>query len=86
MAGEEPIVSGMAGRYAGALFELALESKTVDAVKADLEKFDALVASSPDLTRLVRSPVFGADEQEQGARPPCSSAPALRDSPRNSSK
>ena len=53
----------MAGRYAGALFELALESKAVDAVKADLEKFDALVAASADLNRLVRSPVFGADEQ-----------------------
>jgi F-type H+-transporting ATPase subunit delta len=63
VAGEEPIVSGMAGRYAGALFELALEAKTVDAVKADLDKFDALVASSADLTRLVRSPVFGAEEQ-----------------------
>ena len=34
----------MAGRYATALFELALESKAVDAVKADLETFDALVA------------------------------------------
>jgi len=55
----------MAGRYAGALFELALESKSVDAVKADLENFDTLVASSPDLTRLVRSPVFGAEEQER---------------------
>jgi F-type H+-transporting ATPase subunit delta len=65
VASEEPIVSGMAGRYAGALFELALESKTVDAVKADLENFDALIASSPDLTRLVRSPVFGAEEQER---------------------
>ena len=63
MASEEPIVSGMAGRYAGALFELALESKVVDAVKADLEKFDALVAASADLNRLVRSPVFGAEEQ-----------------------
>lgn len=63
MAGAEPIVSGMAGRYAGALFELALEGKAVDAVKADLEKFDALIAESPDLTRLVRSPVFGAEEQ-----------------------
>ena len=63
MASEEPIVSGMAGRYAGALFELALESKAVDAVKADLEKFDALVAASADLNRLVRSPVFGAEEQ-----------------------
>jgi len=53
----------MAGRYARALFELALESKSVDAVKADLEKFDALVTESADLRRLVRSPVFGAEEQ-----------------------
>jgi F-type H+-transporting ATPase subunit delta len=53
----------MAGRYATALFELALESKAVDQVQSDLKAFDALVASSPDLTRLVRSPVFAADEQ-----------------------
>ena len=63
MAGEDGIVSGMAGRYATALFELALESKAVEQVQADLDGFDALVASSPDLTRLVRSPVFSADEQ-----------------------
>ena len=63
MAGEGGIVSGMAGRYATALFELALESKAVDQVQADLKAFDALVASNPDLTRLVRSPVFSADEQ-----------------------
>ena len=53
----------MAGRYARALFELALESKSVDAVRADLEKFDALATESADLRRLVRSPVFGAEEQ-----------------------
>jgi F-type H+-transporting ATPase subunit delta len=63
MNGEASIVSGMAGRYASALFELALEEKALDAVKADLERFDSLVASSPDLARLVRSPVFRADEQ-----------------------
>ena len=63
MAGEDSTVSGVAGRYARALFELALESKSVDAVKADLEKFDALVTESADLRRLVRSPVFGAEEQ-----------------------
>jgi len=63
VAGEEPIISGMAGRYATALFELALENKAVDAVKADLDRFDALVAESADLTRLVRSPVFGAETQ-----------------------
>ena len=63
VAGSETIVSGMAGRYATALFELALESNAIDAVTSDLEKFDAMVAENPDLARLVRSPVFTADEQ-----------------------
>jgi F-type H+-transporting ATPase subunit delta len=53
----------MAGRYATALFELALEADQLDAVRADLDRFDALLAGSPDLARLVRSPVFSADEQ-----------------------
>ena len=53
----------MAGRYATALFELALDAKAVDAVKADLDRFAAMVADSADLLRLVRSPVFGPDEQ-----------------------
>ena len=63
VAGEGAIVSGMAGRYATALFELALESNAIDAVKADLDRFDALVAESSDLTRLVRSPAFSAEHQ-----------------------
>jgi F-type H+-transporting ATPase subunit delta len=63
VAGKDQTISGMAGRYATALFELALESKAVDAVKKDLDQFDALIADSADLNRLVRSPVFGADEQ-----------------------
>jgi F-type H+-transporting ATPase subunit delta len=63
VAGKDSIISGMAGRYANALFELALEEKAIDAVKSDLDKFDALIAANPDLNRLVRSPVYGADEQ-----------------------
>ena len=63
MPGAEPIISGMAGRYATALFELALDNNAVDAVKADLETFEGLAAESADLARLIRSPVFGADEQ-----------------------
>ncbi|WP_342360341.1 F0F1 ATP synthase subunit delta [Terrarubrum flagellatum] len=63
MAQGETIVSGVAGRYAQALFDLAQESKSIDAVKSDLEAFDSLVAQSPDLQRLVRSPVFTAEEQ-----------------------
>lgn len=63
MATEDPSVSGVSGRYATALFELARDQKSVDAVKADLDKFDVMLADSPDLLRLVRSPVFTADAQ-----------------------
>ena len=55
----------MAGRYARALFELALDAKSVDAVKADIEKFAAMIEESADLKRLVRSPVYGAEERSR---------------------
>ena len=63
MAAEDPSVSGVSGRYATALFELARDEKSIDAVKADLDKFEALLSESADLKRLVRSPVFSADAQ-----------------------
>ena len=63
MAGEGAHLTGMAGRYATALFELALEENGLDAVRADLDRFDALVTESADLGRLVRSPVFSSEEQ-----------------------
>jgi len=63
VAAEDPSVSGVSGRYATALFELARDQKSVDSVKADLDKFSALLTESPDFLRLVRSPVFTADAQ-----------------------
>jgi len=63
VAGEDPILSGMAGRYARALFELALDEKAVDGVRADLDAFEELINGNQDLMRLVRSPVFTAEEQ-----------------------
>ncbi len=63
MAGEDAIVSGMAGRYATALFELAREQNAIDPVKVDLDRFEALVTEVADLARLLRSPVFSAEEQ-----------------------
>ena len=65
MAAEEPSVSGVSGRYATALFELARDEKSIDAVKADLDKFDGLLSESADLKRLVRSPVFAAGAQSK---------------------
>ncbi|WOH82036.1 F0F1 ATP synthase subunit delta [Bradyrhizobium sp. BEA-2-5] len=63
MAAEDTSVSGVSGRYATALFELARDEQSVDQVRADLDKFDALLNESADLKRLVRSPVFAADAQ-----------------------
>jgi F-type H+-transporting ATPase subunit delta len=63
VAGEDPIISGMAGRYATALFELALAGNAIDAIRADLDRFEALLTESADLARLVRSPVFSSDDQ-----------------------
>ena len=65
MAAEDPSVSGVSGRYATALFELARDQNAVDAVQADLDKFDALLNESADLKRLVRSPVFSAEVQSR---------------------
>jgi F-type H+-transporting ATPase subunit delta len=65
VAAEEHLVSGMASRYATALFELAREADAIEAVQAELERFEGLVAASSDLTRLIRSPAFSADEQLQ---------------------
>ena len=56
-------VAGVAARYASALFELAREERQVDAVAEGMERFDSLLKESPDLMRLVRSPIFSGQEQ-----------------------
>jgi F-type H+-transporting ATPase subunit delta len=56
-------ISGIAERYAGSLFELAVQSNSVANVEADLARFEALLEGSDDLMRLIKSPVFSADEQ-----------------------
>ena len=63
MAQEDTLVSGVAGRYASALFSLAQDDRQTEAVAQSLSKLDALIAESPDLERLVRSPVFSASDQ-----------------------
>jgi len=62
VASENVAVSGLAGRYATALFELAVESNALDAVANDLSRLRKLIDGSEDLSRLVRSPVFTRDE------------------------
>ncbi|WP_237152855.1 F0F1 ATP synthase subunit delta [Oryzibacter oryziterrae] len=63
MSDTETVVFGVAERYATALFELAKEADQLDAVAADLDRFDAFLAESADLKRLIRSQVFSTEEQ-----------------------
>lgn len=56
-------VSEIASRYATALFELAEDSKQLDAVAGDLRVISKLVDDSEDLRRVVRSPVLSRAEQ-----------------------
>jgi F-type H+-transporting ATPase subunit delta len=53
----------MAGRYAIALFDLALEEDKLEEVEAALGRIDSLFKASSDFARLIRSPVFSAEEQ-----------------------
>jgi len=63
VASENVSVTGLAGRYATALFELADEAKALDTVASDLSRIRALIEGSADMARIVRSPVFSRDEQ-----------------------
>ncbi len=65
MASENPIVAGVAGRYATALFDLALEAGALDKVADDLTAFERMLGESTDLKRLVLSPVLSAQTQER---------------------
>ena len=63
VATTDQTVSGVPGRYASALFELAAEENSADAVSQQLSAFGAAITGSEDLTRLVRSPVFSSADQ-----------------------
>jgi F-type H+-transporting ATPase subunit delta len=63
VASEAIGVSGLAGRYATALFELAVEQDALDAVANDLASLRAMLDESADLRRLVASPVIGREDQ-----------------------
>lgn len=65
MATDDTIVEGVAGRYASALFELANESSKVNEIEGDLVNFQTLLDESPDLMRVVRSPVIAANDQSK---------------------
>jgi len=60
------VVSGIAERYARALFELARDQGALDQVAGDIDTIAALIDESSDLERLTRSPVLGREAQSKG--------------------
>lgn len=56
-------MSGLAGRYATALFELADEQKQLDQVADDLAQLRAMIGTSEDLRRMIRSPIIARAQQ-----------------------
>jgi F-type H+-transporting ATPase subunit delta len=58
-------ISTVAARYAGSLFELALQGKSVAQVEKDLGAVSAMIAGSADLARAITSPVFSAGDQQK---------------------
>ncbi len=55
--------TGVAGRYASALFDLAEEAGALDTVEADLKAVKASIAVSADLRDFLRSPVYDSADQ-----------------------
>jgi F-type H+-transporting ATPase subunit delta len=66
VAAEHAHESGLAGRYALAIFELAQQERMVETVGLDFATLKQLMAESPELTRLIRAPVFSREEQAAG--------------------
>ena len=57
------ISSGIADRYATAVFDLAKEGKELDKLEANLDDLSAALASSPELTDLIQSPIYSREAQ-----------------------
>ena len=68
MATEKVHETGLAGRYANAVFDLAQEQGLVDVVAADFATLKSAIAGSSDLARLVKSPLFGHEDQARALK------------------
>ncbi len=63
MSSETIGTTGLAGRYAAALYDLAEAGDLLDKVAGDLHSLLAMIKASDDLFRLIRSPTFSRQDQ-----------------------
>ncbi|MEL6958149.1 MAG: F0F1 ATP synthase subunit delta [Pseudomonadota bacterium] len=57
------ISSGIAARYATAVFELSKDAKGLKALESDLDALSAALEGSEDLRALISSPLYSREEQ-----------------------
>ncbi len=65
MAGLKGTASGLAARYATALFELARERDALDRVGEELAQVDEMIRTTPELARLVNSPIVPRERLQE---------------------
>jgi F-type H+-transporting ATPase subunit delta len=63
LASEATGVSGLAERYAAALFDLADERRILDEVANNLRELRAMLYASSEFLRLIRSPILSREQQ-----------------------
>jgi F-type H+-transporting ATPase subunit delta len=57
------ISTGIAARYATAIFELVKENKSLPTLEVDVDTLDAALKDSSDFRALIASPIYSRDEQ-----------------------
>lgn len=55
--------TGIAARYAAAIFELAKEGKALAALESDIDALDAALGASADLRTMIASPLISREQQ-----------------------
>lgn len=68
MSSSGSLTSGVAGRYATALFEIAREAKALDRIEGDLAALEAALQESPDLRNMFGSPVYTRSDQADAVK------------------
>ncbi|GGL75224.1 ATP synthase subunit delta [Wenxinia marina] len=58
------IATGIAQRYATAVFDIARDENGLDRLESDVDALSAALAESDDLRDLIANPVYGRDEQQ----------------------
>jgi F-type H+-transporting ATPase subunit delta len=74
LASESTSASGLGGRYAIALYELADDNKQLDKVAEDLTGLRELIRESEQMRTLLRNPLFSREDKAKAMKAICEKA------------